>query len=193
VRTSVFFISLFCFSLEAGQTGPPIDQALNALSTVHQFREVAMSADGSMLAWVEIIPGKDGSAAGRSAIFVKDLKTAGAAARSVVDGVEMAQGLAWSREGKLAFVASGDSEPQLQLYVVEKPGRSKPRKVTDVEGYLADPRWSPDGAASRCCGCRASRTCLGRWKRRFRIRALWRPKFTCSGWRWWILRPRNLG
>ena len=104
-----------------------------------------MSADGSMLAWVEIIPGKDGSAAGRSAIFVKDLKTAGAAARPVIDGVQSAQGLAWSREGKLAFVSSGDSEPQLQLYVVEKPGRGKPRKVTDVEGYLADPRWSPDG------------------------------------------------
>lgn len=122
-----------------------MDQALNALSAVHLFREVAMSADGSMLAWIETIPAKNGTDSSRAAVLVKDLRDAGGTARTIMDGGESAQGLAWSRGGGLAFVANTDSEKQLQLYVAEKPGRGKPRKVTDMEGYLADPHWSPDG------------------------------------------------
>ena len=122
-----------------------MDQALSALSAVHQFREVAMSEDGGMLAWTETIPAKNVSDSSRAAVFVKDLRDAGAAARTIMDAGESAQGLAWSRDGKLAFIANMDSEKQLQLYVAEKPGRGKPRKVTNVEGYLAEPHWSPDG------------------------------------------------
>jgi len=103
-----------------------------------------MSADGSMVAWIETIPSKDGGDSTRSAVFVKNLHESGVA-RVVMDGAETAQGLAWSADGKLAFIAAEDSEKQLQLYVAEKPGRSKPRVVTKLEGYLADPHWSPDG------------------------------------------------
>ena len=95
-----------------------------------------MSEDGGMVAWIETIPSKNGSDSSRAAVFVKDLRDSSAAARTIMDGGESAQGLAWSRDGKLAFIANTDSEKQLQLYVAEKPGRGKPRKVTDVEGYL---------------------------------------------------------
>ena len=97
-----------------------------------------MSPDGSMVAWIETIP------PGAAAVFVKDLRDTSATARTVMEG-ESAQGLAWSRDGKLAFIANTEAEKQLQLYVVEKPARGKPRKVTNLEGYLADPHWSPDG------------------------------------------------
>ena len=143
VRTRVLSIFLLGFSLAPARA--QVDQGLNALSAVHLFREVAMSADGSMVAWIETIPAKNGTDSSRAAVLVKDLRDSGSPARTIMDGSETAQGLAWSRDGKLAFVANTDSEKQLQLYVVEKPGRGKPRKVTDVEGYLADPHWSPDG------------------------------------------------
>jgi Tol biopolymer transport system component len=31
------------------------------------------------------------------------------------------------------------------LYVVDKPGRGKARKIGNFQGYLSDPHWSPDG------------------------------------------------
>src|ERR1700681_1531195 len=110
VRTTVLLTSLLFGCLTA-----PADQALDALAAVHQFREVAMSVDGSMVAWIETIPAKDGSDSSRSAVLVKDLRDAGAAARTVMDGGETVQGLTWSPDGKLAFVANTDSEKQLQL------------------------------------------------------------------------------
>jgi len=123
----------------------PLDPALDALSRVHQFREVAVSPDGGMAAWTETSPPKDGSESNKSAIFVKDLRDTGAAARRITEVGESGQGLAWSRDGKLAFLSTIDSTEQLQLFVSDKPGRSKPRKLTNVQGYLADPKWSPDG------------------------------------------------
>ncbi len=57
----------------------------------------------------------------------------------------MAQGLAWSQDGRLAFLSDADSHGQMQLYVVEKPGRGKPRKIGEFKGYVELPQWSPDG------------------------------------------------
>ncbi len=138
VRTT----GLFCLLVVAAWG----DEGLDALGKVHLFREVAMSADGGMVAWIETIPAKDGGDSSRAALFVRDLKDANAAARVVMDDGETVQGLAWSHEGKLAFVANAGDEKQLQLYIAEKPGHGKPRKVTDVKGFLADPHWSPDGS-----------------------------------------------
>ncbi|HEY0783008.1 MAG TPA: S9 family peptidase, partial [Thermoanaerobaculia bacterium] len=63
---------------------------------------------------------------------------------------------AWSPDGKtLAFLSDAlameaatagqepDSAGQLQLYLATPGGA--PRKVTDLKGHLADPKWSPDG------------------------------------------------
>src|SRR5262249_40085926 len=37
------------------------------------------------------------------------------------------------------------SSTQLDLFVADKPGRGKPRQASQVEGYLEQPQWSPDG------------------------------------------------
>ncbi len=67
------------------------------------------------------------------------------AAKRVGDPAPMVQGLAWSQDGRLAFLSDAESHGQMQLYVVDKPGRGKPRKIGNFEGYVADPHWSPDG------------------------------------------------
>src|SRR5262249_30821940 len=131
-------------SIALAYADPKLDQALNALGSVRQFRNVAVSPDGAMVAWTEMIPAKDGSESRKSAIFVKGLRDPGAI-RAVHDAAESGHSPAWSRDGRLAFLAGADAKGQLQLYVAEKPGRSKPRKVTNLAGYVADAQWSPDG------------------------------------------------
>ncbi len=54
-------------------------------------------------------------------------------------------GLAWSRDGRLAFVADVDGSGQPELYVAEKPWGGHQHKITGIQGYLAKPQWSPDG------------------------------------------------
>ncbi len=98
-----------------------------------------------MAAWVETSRANGATEADVSTVWVKDLRDASAAPRRLTDPAKSVHGLAWSRDGKLAFVSSADSSGQLQLFVSDKPGRAKPRKVTEIEGYLERPQWSPDG------------------------------------------------
>jgi dipeptidyl aminopeptidase/acylaminoacyl peptidase len=98
-----------------------------------------------MSAWIETSRANDTTEATLSTVWVKDLRDANAAPRRLTDPAKSMHGLAWSRDGKLAFISSADSSGQLQLFVSDKPGRAKPRKVTEIEGYLERPQWSPDG------------------------------------------------
>jgi dipeptidyl aminopeptidase/acylaminoacyl peptidase len=142
--TIVLATPLFaCLRLAAAP--PPLDSAFDALAALHEFREVALSPDGGRVAWIETFPGKSENDRQSFSVFVKDLHESSAAAKRVGDAASMAQGLAWSQDGRLAFLSDTESHGQMQLYLVEKPGRGKPRKVGNFEGYVADPRWSPDG------------------------------------------------
>ena len=125
--------------------GPPIENALDSLSQLHQFREVEVSPDASMAAWTESTRVSDGPDGTTTAIWVKDLKDATSAPRRVVEPARAVHGISWSQDGRLAFVATTDSSGQSQLFIADKPGRAKPRRVTDIQGYIAGPRWSPDG------------------------------------------------
>ena len=118
---------------------------MESLSSVHQFREVAVSPDGGMAAWIETSRTNDGTDGSSSTLWVKDLREPSGAPRRVTEPAHSIDGLAWSREGRLAFIATGDSPNQLELYVADKPGRSKPRQITNLEGYVEKPAWSPDG------------------------------------------------
>ncbi|MBZ5611866.1 MAG: S9 family peptidase [Acidobacteriia bacterium] len=96
-----------------------------------------------MAAWSETVRAKDGTES--VAIWIKDLRDSSAPARRVAEPSDAVHGLAWSRDGRLAYVSSADSPGELALYVAEKPWRAKPRKITSAQGYLADPAWAPDG------------------------------------------------
>ncbi len=125
---------------------PPLSSALDSLSALHEFREVALSPDHVHVAWIETSPGKSDSdhSSVSVAVYIKDLRDSSPAKR-IGDPATMAQGLAWSQDGRLAFLSDADSHGQMQLYVVEKPGHGKPHKAADFEGYVGDPHWSPDG------------------------------------------------
>ncbi len=97
------------------------------------------------MAWVETTPGKLAGDPAMQSIYVKDLQAGNAAAKRIGDPSDMVHGLAWSQDGRLAFLSDAEARGQMQLYVLEKPGRGKARKIGDFEGYVADPHWSPDG------------------------------------------------
>jgi dipeptidyl aminopeptidase/acylaminoacyl peptidase len=136
VGTRGWRASIFLLWLPLVWAGPTLDRALDSLSEVRHFQEIAVSPDGGMAAWIET---------GASGIYVKDLRDHGAQVRHIAESAESEQGLAWSRDGRLAFLATGDSPGQLQLYIAEVSPRSKTRRVTNVQGHLADPQWAPDG------------------------------------------------
>jgi dipeptidyl aminopeptidase/acylaminoacyl peptidase len=122
---------------------PNVDAALDSLNTQHEFREVALSPDHNLVAWIETAPGKLDEGYKSFEVYVKDLReTAGA--RHVGDPAVRVQGLTWSQDGRLAFVSDSESHGQMELYVVDKPGHGKPRKIGEMEGYVGDPHWSPD-------------------------------------------------
>jgi dipeptidyl aminopeptidase/acylaminoacyl peptidase len=132
-----------CFGLPAAP--PSIDAALDSLSTQHEFREITLSPDHARVAWIETSPGKLAGDPAMQSVYVKDLLAGNVAARRIGDPSGMVHGLAWSQDGRLAFLSDAESRGQMQLYVLEKSGRGKARKIGDFEGYVADPHWSPDG------------------------------------------------
>ena len=136
IATSVTVLG--CIALRADQ---PLDRALDSLSSVHRFRDVALSMDGATVAWVDI-GRSDGP--GQASVYVKDLRASGSA-RRIAAAASSEHALAWSHDGRLAFLSNAESGDQLQLYVAASAGRGTPRKVTDLKGYINSPQWSPDG------------------------------------------------
>ncbi len=119
-----------------------IDDALDSLYAVRNFKQVAISPDGKQVAWVESLAG------GSSAIYVA---TAGSTERprriSAGDGTtEYAEhDIAWSPDSrKLAILSDKEGSEHLQLYDCELTGHSV-RQLTYLAGFLASPSWSPDG------------------------------------------------
>jgi len=110
---------------------------------------VELSPDHAHVAWIETAPGKTASDPATLSVYVKDLRDVSASAKRIGDPAPRVQGLAWSQDGRLAFLSDSESPSQLQLYVVENPGhgafREKIRKVGSFQGYVGDPHWSPDG------------------------------------------------
>jgi dipeptidyl aminopeptidase/acylaminoacyl peptidase len=120
------------------------------LTAAHNFEQTAISPDGTKVAWIETLIDKDGGSSGKTAIYLKNLKSAGPPQRITagVAGAKHAEGnVAWSPDSKtLAFLSDAIKKDQPQLYIVTvgaTPSVSK--KLTDVKGYLDRPSWSPDG------------------------------------------------
>jgi dipeptidyl aminopeptidase/acylaminoacyl peptidase len=139
----VLSLVLLSSTLLAGQTPAGLDRLLDELAAVRQFKEVAISPDGTRVAWVESRPPGD------SAIFVLDWKSSSAKPRRITAGdgkKDYAEhSLAWSTDNaRLAFLSDHSKKTQLELYTAPASGGSA-RQLTKLTGYLADPRWSPDG------------------------------------------------
>jgi sugar lactone lactonase YvrE len=116
LRFTIFSSALLLASTGLTAAPPSIDASLDSLSALHEFREVALSADGSRVAWIETAPGKLPNEPAILSVYVKDLHDS-AATRRIGDPAAMVQGLAWSQDGRLAFLSDAESHGQMQLYV----------------------------------------------------------------------------
>jgi dipeptidyl aminopeptidase/acylaminoacyl peptidase len=129
------------------------------LFATHQFGQTAISPDGKRVSWVEMLIGKNGAPSGKTAIYVSEIETKASAKRlSVGAGGEVQRdyeegGVAWSPDSKrIAFLSDAAKAGQRQLYVMSAAGgagkgagNGVAKKLTNVKGYLAAPKWSPDG------------------------------------------------
>jgi dipeptidyl aminopeptidase/acylaminoacyl peptidase len=121
--------------LGAASVQNPLDKVLDPLFAVRHFREVAISPDGKKVAWVEASHSKIPAEARFSTVYIDG--------RRISADRCAAHSLAWSHDGRLAFLSDAGSKGQLQLWMAA--GAAPAKKLTTVKGYLDDPHWSPDG------------------------------------------------
>jgi dipeptidyl aminopeptidase/acylaminoacyl peptidase len=143
--TSMFRFApvLLLLSSLAAQPAPTTDQMLAALSSVRGLRQAAMSPDGSMAAWIETPPARNGNESRNSAIWVKEVASS-AAPRRVSNCQCSENHPVWSHDNRLAFLSDIAAKGQPQLYVTGAKATGTPRKLTSLKGYLQEPRWSRD-------------------------------------------------
>jgi len=141
MRVALGSISLGCMIFVAATS---FARAQDVSAVVRNFRQVAISPDGTHVAWVEPVTGGGGG----SAIYVQDLKSSGSQARRISaasDGSGAHEGdVSWSADSKqLAFLSDAAGDGQSELYVAQVDGAA--RKLTNLKGFLSHPAWSADG------------------------------------------------
>jgi dipeptidyl aminopeptidase/acylaminoacyl peptidase len=112
-----------------------------------RFQGVAISPDGKSVAWVESVPQKSDEAKADTAVYFANLDSPSAAPRRLTagEGALSEHSVAWSVDSKqIAFLSDKEKTGQLQLYLSPATGKEH-RKLTNLSGGLAHPRWSPDG------------------------------------------------
>jgi dipeptidyl aminopeptidase/acylaminoacyl peptidase len=120
---------------------------VKTLRAAHRFAETEISPDGTHVAWVETLTGKDGAPNGNTSMYIKNLKTDSTPVRVTagLPGTFHAEGnIAWSNDSKqFVFLSDAAKKDQQQLYVVAASG-GPARKLTQVKGFLDAPQFSPD-------------------------------------------------
>ncbi len=138
-RLSILFIVAACASAQDSRVNGLVKQ----LEQTHNFSGVSISPDGQWITWAERAADNRGSA-----IYLLDWKNGSAKPRRLTAGNGKSSfsesGVAWSPDStQLAFFSNAGSS-QEQLFVA--PVRSgKSRRLTNVDGYVRDIRWAPDG------------------------------------------------
>ena len=148
--------ALLCSSgvLRAGPVATPdaaatrAERAIAATYAARAFEQATISPDGQLVAWVETLVGKNGVPDGHSEIYVADAKDGQHAHRvSAAGGTRRATegDIAWSPDStRIAFTSDAARPGQAQIYVAQADG-SHVRRITNVDGALQAPSWSPDG------------------------------------------------
>jgi dipeptidyl aminopeptidase/acylaminoacyl peptidase len=154
IRAAAYLITLLflptaVFAGAGPRSRASLDHAMDQIAVTHKFTEVAISPDAKRVAWVEDRQEESKSDSPVSAIYVLDLTSQSGTARRVTGGSGTAardeHDLAWSRDSNsLAFLSDREKPGQLQLYIGDANGGDG-RKLTNLKGALAMPRWSPDG------------------------------------------------
>jgi len=119
-----------------------MQQLTEQLGKTVLYGDVALSPDGKCVAWVQ------STAASESKQTYTRETSPGASAKIVnipITGDRTDFDPAWSPDSKtLAVFSSAGEKEQRQLWVLNADG-SNPKKITNLNGYAARPRWSHDG------------------------------------------------
>jgi dipeptidyl aminopeptidase/acylaminoacyl peptidase len=124
-----------------------VEKALDALAAASSFGQVAVSPDGKKLAWVEKLHDKNGLATGNSAIFATTADGKAAVLRIAASSAapRAESDIAWAPDSRrVAFLSDAEKPGQLQLYLAGAAGQPA-KRLTSVKGFLASPKFSPDG------------------------------------------------
>jgi dipeptidyl aminopeptidase/acylaminoacyl peptidase len=132
---------LTCF-LPMTLTAQSMQQLTEQLGKTVLYGDIALSPDGTHVAWVQ-------STAATTSKQTHVRETSGSAPATMVNipttGGQTDFDPAWSPDSKtLAFFSSAAEKEQRQLWTVKADG-SNPKKITNLNGYAARPRWSHDG------------------------------------------------
>ena len=131
---------LICFfpMLIQAQTAPLVEE----LGKTVLYGDVAISPDGSHVAWVQSTAATTDK---RTYICAVSESAAPKQVDTATSGDRTDSGPAWSPDSKtLAFFSTAGEKNQAQLWTVASDG-SAPKKQTHLKGYAARPRWSRDG------------------------------------------------
>jgi dipeptidyl aminopeptidase/acylaminoacyl peptidase len=136
----VFFFATAAFGAQSRDA--VIDQTIATLLRVQTFEQVAISPDGSRVAYVKTVRAANGQKTGETGIYISPGSRVTASTKKAAEPADEAH-IAWSPDSKqIAFVS--DASGGQQLYVASAHG-SKVRALTAAKGAFAMPRWSPDG------------------------------------------------
>ena len=117
----LLFLAAFATTLAGARTRSASGQ--NSAPAAQTFDQVAISPDGSHVAWVQPLIDDSGEPTGNSAIFVQNLKSHQKPERisAAAAGSDANEGsLAWSPDSRqLAFLSDANSPGQQQLYMRE--------------------------------------------------------------------------
>jgi len=132
---------LVCF-LPMTLAAQNMQQLTEKLGKTVLYGDVALSPDATRIAWVQ-------STAATTSRLTHIREISGNAPAKLVDipitGDRTDFDPAWSPDSKmLTFFSSAGEKAQRQLWTVKADG-SNPKKVTNLNGYAARPRWSHDG------------------------------------------------
>src|SRR5206468_12817690 len=136
-----------------------MQQLTEQLSKTVLYGDLALSPDGTRVAWVQ-------SPAATTSKQTYISGTSGNARPVIVEiptSVERTDfDSAWSPDSKmLAVFSSFGEKEQRQLWIVNADG-SSPKKITNLNGYAARPRWSRDGKQIRSEERRVGKECRSR-------------------------------
>src|SRR5207247_3166194 len=106
------------------------------------YDDVALSPDGAHVAWVQ----STAASTSKQTYIRKTSKSTPATLVKIPITRERTDfDPVWSSDSKtLAVFSSTGEKEQRQLWLVNADG-SNPKKITDLKGYAARPRWSHDG------------------------------------------------
>ena len=132
----------------AQTNSPKIDEILAQLEKAQAYSGVSISPDGRWVTWTQAAA----SGSRDTEIYLLDRNNGAAKARRITAGDGQStfeeKAVEWSPDStRIAFLSNAGSS-QLQVMVAPVAGGGSAggvRRLSNLTGYVRDPRWSPDG------------------------------------------------